>query len=99
MAWDQETSTRRHRLPSDWKTRRAAVRARASGQCEHIESGLRCLVLGAECDHIVPGDDHNLTNLQWLCRDHHAAKTKVENAQSRWRYRQTRETERHPGLR
>jgi len=51
-------STRRERLPSDWGTRRLIVLRRDKGIC------YLCGGSGADTvDHIVPGDDHSLTNL------------------------------------
>jgi len=97
MAW--ATSTRAARLPADWPARRAAVRRRAQGRCEHI-NGTRCTDRGNECDHIIPGDNHALTNLQWLCGPHHRAKTQVEaaGAMRTLRARARHPRERHPGL-
>lgn len=92
-------STRASRLPGDWETRRRRVRARAGGQCEHVGRSGRCPRPGAECDHIARGDDHSLDNLQWLCREHHAAKTQVEARQARQAQSPRRPARRHPGLR
>lgn len=51
-------STRRGRLPSDWNTRRLIVLRRDKGTC------YLCGETGADTvDHVVPGDDHSLTNL------------------------------------
>jgi 5-methylcytosine-specific restriction endonuclease McrA len=97
MPWD--TSTRASRLPSDWSQRRADTRDRAGGICQWVESGVRCTAPGRECDHIHPGDDHSPANLQWLCSPHHRLKTKRESAAARWKYREHRPAERHPGLR
>jgi len=91
-------STRAARLPADWSTRRMLVRVRAGGRCEVVESGVRCHFLGAECDHVIPGDNHDLDNLQWICRPHHAAKSSREgNAAPR--VRRSRPAEPHPALR
>ena len=52
------TSTRKSRLPRDWKTRRTIVMKRHKGIC-HI-----CGQPGADTiDHIIPNDDHSLDNL------------------------------------
>ena len=72
------SSTRGSRLPFDWHTRRTRVRDRAGGQCEHTDNGVRCTRPGTDCDHITAGDDHSLTNLQWLCAPHHKQKTQQE---------------------
>lgn len=96
------TSSRRSRLPHDWAMRRAAVCTRANGQCEYIDQDtkLRCLFQGSECDHVIHGDNHDLDNLQWLCTDHHAAKSSSEGNQAKRERRQRlmRRTEKHPGI-
>jgi 5-methylcytosine-specific restriction protein A len=94
-----EHSTRRSRLPPDWEARRIKVRRRAGRQCEHIEHGARCPLPGNECDHIIPGDDHSLENLQWLCAPHHREKTQREAAAGLAKVSEKRPRERHPGLR
>lgn len=76
MSWS--TSTRRARLPSDWAKRRAKVKHRAKGQCQATTHEPECDGMGNECDHIKPGDDHRLSNLQWLSGPCHAAKTQRE---------------------
>lgn len=82
MAWS--SSNRRARLPPDWPARRTATRQRAGNRCEHRDrAGQRCIAVGTDCDHITPGDDHELANLQWLCRRHHQAKTAAESAAAR----------------
>lgn len=93
-------STRASRLPSDWKQLRERTKARAGGICEWVDptTGQRCTMPGSECDHIERGDDHRDENLQWLCAHHHGRKTQQEAAQARWRYREKRPAEKHPGL-
>jgi 5-methylcytosine-specific restriction protein A len=93
MPW--ATSTRRSRLPADWTARRNATRYAAGNQCEWITADGRCPADGMECDHITPGDDHALTNLQWLCHAHHTMKTQAEAQAARPRRR--RSPEPHPG--
>lgn len=78
-------STRRQRLPPDWKARREATRNRANGQCEgisvhgeppwHVQD---CDGVGSECDHDQRGDDHSLANLRWLSTPCHTRKTQLE---------------------
>lgn len=92
-------STRAARLPGDWKSRVARVKARADGQCEWVDAAGRCARDGTDCDHIVRGDDHSLENLQWLCREHHEVKTKSETLEARRAKRPARPARRHPGLR
>lgn len=95
------SSDRASRLPADWQARRRAVAARAGGRCQAIMSdGSRCRWPGTECDHIARGDNHDLSNLQWLCHWHHAQKTRREAVQAR-RDKQAaaerRRMESHPG--
>lgn len=90
-------SDRSRRLPSDWSRRRASVKRRAGGRCEVFEGGARCVMPGEECDHIQPGDDHSLSNLQWICVPHHRAKTSREAAAARPRMHRPPEV--HPALR
>ena len=95
MPW--ATSTRRQRLPIDWPTRRRAVKARAHGHCQapvHVDG---CDGIGTQCDHIVNNDDHSLTNLQWLSKACHTAKTQREAAQAKPSRR--RQHEPNPGMR
>ena len=79
MSWT--TSNRSQRLPDDWPQRRAKAKTRAHGQCEATHHAPGCTGTGSECDHIEPGDNHNLDNLQWLSTACHAAKTRAENAE------------------
>lgn len=44
-------------------------------RCEWVEGGFRCNNAATDVDHIVPGDDHALPNLQGLCGPHHLVKT------------------------
>lgn len=76
MAW--ETSNRRSRLPRDWEARRRIVIARDNGRCQAMIGGASCPSDGTEVDHIVPGDNHDLTNLQLLCKACHSWKTRGE---------------------
>lgn len=98
MNWN--TSDRRLRLPDDWAARRAAVKARAHGRCEAKRHAKGCNGIGTDCDHIVPGDDHSLDNLQWLSYACHKAKTARESAERNREYKKLRRhpSERHPGL-
>lgn len=91
-------SNRRSRLPKDWSERRFKVRLRAGGRCEWVDADGRCPEMGSECDHIRPGDDHELGNLQWLCGPHHAFKSSREgNAAPRLTF--NRPPEIHPAFR
>lgn len=99
-------STRRVTLPADWARRVALVKQRAHGRCEwpgwlpgrqEREAGGICRSLGTDCDHIGDRDNHDLDNLQLLCRSHHTAKTLAD--QRTRRVSEKRPQERHPGLR
>lgn len=102
MAW--EGSTRSRRLPPDWDSRRRATFRRDRWRCRWtLASGHRCRYTdptghALECDHVIPGDDHRLVNLQTLCKPHHRAKTQAEAAAQRWHHRRERPEEPHPGL-
>jgi len=77
-------STRKERLPDDWQQRRATTRDRAGGRCQAtMRDGTRCVEPGTDCDHIVHGDNHALSNLQWLCSWHHDKKTAREALEAR----------------
>ncbi len=92
----------RGRLPHarEWERIRQATKARAGGRCEWIASGERCTRPGTECDHVGDRRDHSRT--QWLCADHHAAKTQAQAQAARreqlakLEHPATRAT--HPGL-
>ena len=99
MAW--ATSDRRERLPRDWAQRRKTVEARACGQCEAImHDGTRCTAKGTDCDHIQHGDNHDYTNLQWLCGWHHRMKTSLEAREELRAARKANmpKPRKHPGL-
>jgi 5-methylcytosine-specific restriction protein A len=97
QAWSG--STRNKRLPANWSSLRNQVAARAGGQCEALlNEGTRCLDQGTDCDHILAGDNHDLNNLQWLCRWHHNKKSSAEGNRARRRFTEQRPQEAHPGL-
>jgi 5-methylcytosine-specific restriction protein A len=99
-----KSSDRRSRLPRDWSRIRARVFRRDGGQCViPLEDGTRCPNAATDCDHIIPGDNHSLDNLQSLCASHHATKSAREgNAAMRAKMRANKNRfkreERHPGL-
>lgn len=93
MAW--ETSTRRAQLPPDWEKRRQATKDRAGNRCESKTHDPRCDGWGNECDHRTPGNDHDLTNLQWLNHWCHQAKTIAERPSTPSRKRAAPQ---HPGV-
>jgi 5-methylcytosine-specific restriction protein A len=94
MSGKWASSTRAARLPRDWHARKAAVRKR---------DGDRCWVCGGygadQIDHKVRGDDHSLANLAPIhnvpC---HQRKSQQEAHAERWKYRESRPAEQHPGL-
>lgn len=92
MSWS--TSDRGSRLPADWDARVAKVKARANDRCEGKVHAPGCDGWGAECDHIISGDDHKLTNLQWLSKPCHARKTRLDNGLPK---RLAIQPEQHPG--
>jgi 5-methylcytosine-specific restriction protein A len=75
VAW--EGSTRRRRLPPDWERLRRRVLAHQP----------ICNVCGdavsLQVDHVVPGDDHSIENLQGICDPCHKAKTQAEAIEAR----------------
>lgn len=91
MAWSG--STRAGRLPADWRARRARILARDP----------LCRLCGTnpsvEVDHIAPGDNHDETNLQGVCRACHRFKSAREGGRaSARRPPGTRPAEPHPGV-
>lgn len=75
------------------------VKARALDQCEaKLNTGDRCYEFGSECDHINPGNDHSLDNLQWLCSWHHKKKSSAEGNKAKKRITEQHPQERHPGF-
>ena len=92
-------STRRSRLPSNWSTLRDTVISQARGICQAtMRDGSRCTDRGTDVDHIERGDNHDLSNLQLLCKWHHGKKTAYEANQARPRLTEKRPPESHPGL-
>lgn len=99
MAW--ENSNRKQRLPRNWNQIRRKVFDRDYGLCqvESPETGYTCGEIASEVDHIVPGDDHSLANLQAICRWHHAKKSAAEGNAARIKFPpRNRKPESHPGL-
>lgn len=94
MSW--ASSDRRQRLPDDWPTLRLRVKARANGRCEAEAHVPTCNGTGTDADHVVQGDDHGLSNLQWLSRPCHEAKTRRDNGIVK---AVQLEPEQHPGRR
>lgn len=98
MSW--YTSDRRTRLPEEWARVRAMVRDRAHNHCQAEIHSVLCNGIGTDCDHIVPGDDNRLENLQWLNTHCHRMKTAKETAERNRRRKQQRKhpKEKNPGM-
>ena len=96
MTWDG--SGRRDRLPANWPTIRAAVLHRDHNTCQL--RGRRCTVIATDVDHVIPGDDHSMSNLQAACGPCHREKSAREGgtAASRRAALGRAPAERHPGL-
>ena len=91
-------STRRSRLPDDWPQRVRDIKTRDRGTCQADHHAPRCDRRGTDVDHIEPGDNHSLANLQLLSRACHAAKTAREAAErNRAKVTGRKRPERHPG--
>lgn len=68
------------------------------------DTGDRCPELATDCDHITPGDNHDVANLQALCGYHHSVKSGREgragsdaDRQPGGRWSRFRERPTHPG--
>lgn len=99
MAW--EGSNRRARLPKDWARKRRSVLVRDKYQCQVIlpETNGICGTAATEVDHIKPGDNHDMTNLQAICHWHHARKSSKEGNAAKIKIApRNRPQEKHPGL-
>lgn len=88
-------STRRDRLPPDWPAVRAAVLERDGYRCR-LRFARVCVGSATDADHIEPGDDHSLENLQAACEPCHLVKSSAEGNAAQIRLR--RPPERHPAL-
>ena len=80
-------------LPPDWASRRSAVLARDSHECQI--KGPKCRGKATEVDHTGHPDDHRLIVLQSVCKACHASKTGREARAKQGKRR--REPEPHPG--
>ena len=99
MSW--ANSNRKAELPSDWTTRRIRVLRRDGDKCQARDStGALCLAPANQVDHVDRGNNHDESNLQALCRWHHARKSSAEGlAARRPRVTMARAPEVHPGMR
>ena len=79
-----DRNTWRKGLPTNWKLIRERVIRRDRGLCQGVLSeGALCGHPGTEVDHIRPGNDHTLGNLQLLCAWCHKQKTQAESKAAR----------------
>jgi 5-methylcytosine-specific restriction protein A len=92
-------SDRKSRLPADWTRLRQAVLKRCGHRCEWMDGAFRCPNDATDVDHIIPGDLHELSNLQGLCNPHHLTKTgrEVQAARAKIRAKRRLPEEPQPG--
>lgn len=95
-------SDRRSRLPADWPKRCAQVHKRSGKRCE-FPVGFRLCGKPADggVDHIIRGDNHELSNLRDTCQYHHGHKSSQEGNEARAARKALRRKnppEQHPGL-
>lgn len=91
-------STRRARLPRGWAT---VTVPRILARDRHV-----CYLCGATgadtVDHVIPGDDHRDANLAAVHDANpphcHRRKSSQEGNASRWKEKEQRPAEQHPGL-
>lgn len=103
MAQGWSGSTRRERLPEDWKNKRAYIFERDGYRCRALlPDGRRCPNDATDVDHIIPNDDDGYSNLQSLCNPHHKAKSSAEGGKAsaearrkKYRHPKRRPTEQH----
>lgn len=93
-------SDRKSRLPADWERLRNVVLQRCGRRCQWRDDAGRCYQPATDVDHITPGDDHSLDNLQGLCRAHHLTKTgrDVQAKQAEIRKLRRLPEEKQPGI-
>lgn len=67
--------------------------------CQYRYPGI-CTTHATQVDHVLPGDDHSLTNLKAICTECHKHKSSREGHESKRKRNamRKRETKRHPGL-
>lgn len=99
MSGHWQDSDRRAELPANWPELRAAVFRRDGYRCTARDRrNQRCPEVATDCDHVIPGNDHAMTNLTSLCADHHAHKSALEGVAAREAKRTARRrpAEKHP---
>lgn len=105
--WTGPSATdRRATLPADWAVRRRAVLDRdpvctctGCPRCSTPARTLGCARPSTDADHTGERTDHRLEALAGKCSECHSHRTAQQGTAARWRYKATREPERHPGLR
>lgn len=96
MVWSRYNSLGKRELPSNWDSIRVLVFRRDNWRCVLCGSGDNL-----QCDHIDGALDHQLENLQTLCRSCHGRKTAREAQEVRYGLRRGRRRvrfEQHPGM-
>lgn len=84
MVWS--SSDRREELPRNWAIIRQRVMRRDGGLCRGVldsDPPRICGAPGTEVDHVLPGLDHSMGNLQTLCSWCHKHKTQAESRAAR----------------
>lgn len=96
--WSGSSSTnRRKELPHTWNTLRKQVLIRDGYRCRWIINNKKCNAHATDVDHINNNDDHSMNNLRALCSDHHGERTSKQGNDQRWKYREARPLDKHPG--
>lgn len=104
MSGQWQGSTRRSRLPKNWRTEiRPRILRRDGYRCTVDEGGMRCPSKATDVDHIIPNDDHSDDNLRSICQWHHRRKSASEGGTAKQaamgrRPGRRRPREPHPGL-
>lgn len=91
------SSNRRSRLPGNWSALRRQVLRRDQNTCQLKLAG--CETKATEVDHIIAGDNHELTNLRAACKKCHQQKSSAEGNQAKAAIRAARFRKKpgHPG--
>jgi 5-methylcytosine-specific restriction enzyme A len=97
QAWQRNTP-HKDRSSWQWQQARQAALTRDKHRCTVVEQDIRCTQQALEVDHIDQTNNHELNNLASMCTEHHRIKTQHEAATARWKYREKRTPEKHPGL-
>lgn len=93
MATAWRGSTRRQRLPRGWDKTRLRVLERDGYLCRIGLPG--CTITATEADHVVPGDNHDDSNLRAAC---HSCNQRANIATRPRPPSMRRPAETHPGL-